>query len=172
VDSQAHGVQYRRIGSILLERGVITESQLEEALARQLETGQMLGEILVLVYGVSRLELADALTEQWAEVQEHATDPTGSAPPPSELTLPPQDLIAEGDLMTLLAEAQAARLELTARTDALSRRLESLETMVAGVTRALDDLRPREDEPVTVSPSPRRRRRSATGSRPAIAPGR
>jgi hypothetical protein len=168
VDPSTNGVQYRRIGSILLERGVITEAQLEEALARQKKTGEMLGEIFVVSYGVSRLELADALTEQWAEVQEARGPVDLETPDASELTSPlPDDLIAEGDLRTLLEEAQAARRELTARTDALSRRLESLETMVAGVTRALGELRPREDDTPTGAPAPtaRRPRRPVTAVR-------
>jgi hypothetical protein len=166
VNASANGVQYRRIGSILLERGAITETQLEEALARQKKTGEMLGEIFVVSYGVSRLELADALTEQWAEVQE-ARGPADLAPPDAETTMGlPEALIAEGDLRALLEEAQAARRELTARTDALSRRLESLETMVAGVTRALGELRPLEPgAPETPAATARRPRRPATAVR-------
>ena len=58
--------QSRLIGALLVEKELITDEQLELALARQDESGDRLGEILVAEFGVSRLELAGVLTEQWA----------------------------------------------------------------------------------------------------------
>ncbi len=152
-----NGVRYRRIGSILLERGVITEAQLAAALEQQRESGGLLGEILVLGYGVSRLDLADALAEQWAEVQLATTARDAERSAPDR----PADGV-EGELRLLLEEAQAARLELAERTDELSRRLESLESLVAGVTRALDERRGGAGRAPAGTPGRRARRRAAT----------
>ena len=57
--------QSRLMGALLVEHAMITEEQLEQALARQDESGERLGEILVAEFGVSRLQLAGVLAEQW-----------------------------------------------------------------------------------------------------------
>ena len=62
-------VSSRLIGAIFVERGLITDEQLEQALVDQAASGDRLGEILVQRYGVPRLELASALAEQWAELE-------------------------------------------------------------------------------------------------------
>jgi chromosome segregation ATPase len=64
----------RLIGAIFVEKGLITEDQLETALEAQRETGDRLGEILVDRFGVERLDLASALAEQWAEYERQGTD--------------------------------------------------------------------------------------------------
>jgi chromosome segregation ATPase len=90
VDSSA--VSARLIGSIFVEKGLITEEQLEHALDLQRSTGERLGEILVEQFAVERLDLAGALAEQWAEYERNgaaeadeddspiASDPIGPAP--------------------------------------------------------------------------------------------
>ena len=55
----------RRLGDIFVERGLLTDGQLEEALAVQQETGGRLGEILVELGFVTRVALAGVITEQW-----------------------------------------------------------------------------------------------------------
>lgn len=58
-------VDFRRpLGSLLLERGLITPSQLEQALADQQETGWRLGEILVSRGWLSLAALHRVLAEQ------------------------------------------------------------------------------------------------------------
>jgi hypothetical protein len=78
VDSSS-AVSSRLIGAMFVEKGLITEEQLQSALAEQRESGERLGEILVEHYGVSRLDLASALAEQWAEY-ERPTGAPGGAP--------------------------------------------------------------------------------------------
>lgn len=58
------GIMREKIGEILLEWQGIEESQLEEALRRQTNSGHLLGRILVDQFGVSEALLADALAEQ------------------------------------------------------------------------------------------------------------
>lgn len=55
---------WRPIGQFLVERGLITEGELEEALAEQRESGLRLGEILVAKGWVSGPELAATVSEQ------------------------------------------------------------------------------------------------------------
>jgi type IV pilus assembly protein PilB len=53
-----------RLGDLLIERGRVTPAQLEEALRRQRESGQRLGEILVAMKLVTEEEIARALAER------------------------------------------------------------------------------------------------------------
>ena len=52
------------LGRILVQRGQITEAQLDAALAEQARTGQRLGQILIAAGAVSTFTLAAALAEQ------------------------------------------------------------------------------------------------------------
>ena len=123
---------YRRMGDILVERGSITSAQLAEALRRQEHTGRLLGEICIEQWGVDRLALADALSEQWYEMKREVG---GTA-------LTASGALAESEeLRILLEEAEAARAELASRTDELGRRLAVLEALVAGVSGAVEELR-------------------------------
>ena len=56
--------QPREIGSILVERHLVTAAQLQEALRLQERTGAWLGEILITEFGVSRPELQRVLAEE------------------------------------------------------------------------------------------------------------
>jgi hypothetical protein len=67
----------RLIGSLFVERGLVSESQIRVALEIQRETGAQLGQILVDQFGVSRKELTRVVAEQWRDV--HGGDP-GSGP--------------------------------------------------------------------------------------------
>jgi len=57
----------RRLGDIFVERGLISEEQLEEALTVQRDTGTKLGEALVELGFVTRVALAGVIAEQWDE---------------------------------------------------------------------------------------------------------
>ena len=64
----AETLSARLIGTVFVERGLLSESQIRVALEIQRETGQQLGQILVERFGVSRQELASVVAEQWAEI--------------------------------------------------------------------------------------------------------
>ena len=64
----------RLIGTVFVERGLLSESQIRVALEIQRETGQQLGQILVERFGVSRQELASVVAEQWAEIGRSGAD--------------------------------------------------------------------------------------------------
>ena len=56
--------KYKRIGEILIAEGVITPSQLEEAIKIQAKEGERLGDILVKLGYVSEEQILDALSKQ------------------------------------------------------------------------------------------------------------
>lgn len=59
----------RRLGDIFVERGLIDQAQLDEALAMQRETGAKLGEVLVDLGFITRVALAGVITEQWDDLR-------------------------------------------------------------------------------------------------------
>lgn len=59
----------RRLGDLFVDRGLITEGQLQQALAHQRETGTKLGEVLVELGFITRVALAGIITEQWDELR-------------------------------------------------------------------------------------------------------
>ena len=65
----ASAISSRLIGTLIVEKGLITEAQLEFALEEQRTTGARLGEILMSKFGVTRADLESALTAQRAENQ-------------------------------------------------------------------------------------------------------
>jgi MSHA biogenesis protein MshE len=81
----------RRLGDIFVERRLITDEQLEAALAEQRASGGRLGEVLVELGMVTRVALAGVILEQWddlrlteggrknAETQAQRTAPTTSS---------------------------------------------------------------------------------------------
>lgn len=58
-------VSYRRIGDVLMDKGLITKADLRAALAEQKREGGLLGRHLILSGAVSRLELYEALADAW-----------------------------------------------------------------------------------------------------------
>ncbi len=55
----------KRLGDLLIERGVITPKQLEEALELQKDKGGLIGELLVSLTFTTEEEIAKALTTQY-----------------------------------------------------------------------------------------------------------
>jgi len=63
----ATATQSRQIGASLVENGLITAAQLEQALQQQQRTGALLGEIVVADFGVSQDDLSRALAAATAQ---------------------------------------------------------------------------------------------------------
>ena len=72
-------VTARLIGTVFVERGLLSESQIRVALEIQRETGQQLGQVLVERFGVSRQELASVVAEQWADIGRSAPSDADAA---------------------------------------------------------------------------------------------
>jgi hypothetical protein len=143
----SRNVPYRRIGRILVDRQLITADQLADALLEQENMGRLLGEICVEQYKLDRLHLAEALSEQWEEMQRAGVE-AARAGVADELEASvdaseaPEGQAEADELRALLEEAEAARAELASKTDELGRRLAELEALVIGVSDALAELRP------------------------------
>jgi hypothetical protein len=59
----------RRLGDIIVERGLVTAEQLNQALEVQRESGAKLGEVLVELGFITRVGLAGVITEQWDDLR-------------------------------------------------------------------------------------------------------
>ena len=58
-------LHWRPLGTLLVERGLLTAAELEDALALQEQTGERLGQILIKQGLVSHPALTDTLAEQY-----------------------------------------------------------------------------------------------------------
>jgi hypothetical protein len=74
---------WRPLGALLVEKGLLTEQELEAALAEQRRTGRLVGQILVERGSLSAFQLARALSEQHGVelLTEARLDATASAHP-------------------------------------------------------------------------------------------
>ncbi len=70
---------WRRLGEIFVDRGFVSQDELDQALARQRQTGERLGEALVAQGVISKFELAGALAEQMAALESTADESTDTA---------------------------------------------------------------------------------------------
>ena len=136
---------WRRLGDIFVERGFVTQEELDEALTRQRQTGERLGEALVAQGVISKFELAGALAEQMAVLgdpdtevaaengqpegtvhQLHGRDDAEQAPPPTNVI----ELAAPIDW-----GAEAVETEL----QAVERELQAVEPEPQAVEATLDE---------------------------------
>jgi uncharacterized coiled-coil protein SlyX len=87
------------MGQLLVERGQVTSTELEDALAEQQETGERLGEILVKHGHISRLDLASALSTQWSWRDEvpDSTASRATPAPPREESVEPEPVAAASE---------------------------------------------------------------------------
>jgi hypothetical protein len=149
----------RPIGQIFVDLGFITPDDREAALTVQRENGGLLGEILITQGKISRLELANALSEHW-ESATGARDTTANRAP-SLIDVPRGDESSRrvepsdaAELRRLLAELEAARV---AAVQAAEAGLRAIDEALAALTQARaaeaestrianDELRKRLDE--------------------------
>jgi hypothetical protein len=100
-----------KIGHIFVEKGFITTQQLEQALAEQAQSGKLLGEVLVELEMIDRLDLASALGVQFMAPSKPKPAEPHQAPAPA----PRDDLEAEvaalrahnDDLRSMVSHLQA-----------------------------------------------------------------
>lgn len=98
-----------RIGSILLERGLIEQEDLLGALATQQRSGGLVGEILLNAGHLAEAELAVALAEQ---LRVPLVELDGFAPNPAALDLIPSELQRQGRCIALDVDAEVLYLAL------------------------------------------------------------
>ena len=63
--TQIRRIVSKQLGELLMERGIITETQLEKALKIQREKGGLIGQILVVLGFAKEDEIAQSLTVQY-----------------------------------------------------------------------------------------------------------
>jgi hypothetical protein len=114
---------WRPIGEVLVDAGVITRAELDEALAEQQTTGRRLGEILIESGRISWLALAQAIGDQ----ARPGSTPTPASPAPP-LSLAPEDRLEEVE--TMLRDRQRAFIELVGTTELLRRQVARLEEIL------------------------------------------
>jgi hypothetical protein len=121
----------RRLGDIFVERGLITQDQLQEALAEQRENGGKLGEILVEMGHMSRIELAGAISEQWTslglttsgrKVQEQAARTAAAQAGPSVVE------------RALRERVESLECELAARDERIRKQAATIDALLARVS--------------------------------------
>jgi hypothetical protein len=110
---------WRPIGEVLVDAGVITRSELDEALEEQRTTGRRLGEILIESGRISWLALAQAIGDQ-------ARPGTGPSTAPGRSFAGDPEVRLE-EVESLLRERQRAFIELVGTTELLRRKVAQLE---------------------------------------------
>ena len=110
---------WRPIGEVLVDAGVITRNELDEALAEQRTTGRRLGEILIETGRISWLALAQAIGDQAMPGIARV------AAPERPFSETPEDRLEEVE--SLLRERQRAFIELVGTTELLRRKVAQLE---------------------------------------------
>ena len=110
---------WRPIGELLVDAGVITRSELDEALAEQRTSGQRLGEILIESGRISWLALAQAIGDQ----ARPGTAPAALSA--RSFAEAPEERLEEVE--SLLRERQRAFIELVGTTELLRRQVARLE---------------------------------------------
>ena len=95
----------KRLGDIVLERGLVTRDELENALQRQRESGAKLGEILVSLGVLTPTALAGVIKEQWEEL-----DPFSSRRKPERVSEAEAALHDRIGALTAALEARDERI--------------------------------------------------------------
>lgn len=142
------------LGSLLLRDGLVTEDELDAALAQQrLSSTRRLGEILVARGALGEEAISRALAEQhevrFVDLREHELDPAVASLLPLELArshaaLPIQRL-ADGSLLVVVADPTTA-LHSEELQSALDEPLEFAVGMLAEIQSAIEELEAGSDE--------------------------
>jgi type IV pilus assembly protein PilB len=111
----------RRLGDVLVEKGLITQSDLDSALMLQRGTGKRLGEVLVDIGAIDWLELAQAMAAQWE------AEPPAPAPAAAPANVPGERLDPTvQELQEMLRDRQRRVIELSSAVTKLQRKVEQL----------------------------------------------
>jgi hypothetical protein len=126
-----------RLGDLFVQRGLINQAQLVEALEAQRENGGKLGEILVEKGWVSRVDLAGVISKQWDGIGltttgQKAREATVRAEASSATTVVERALRERVEQLTEELAAKENRMERQSATiDALLARIADLESVLA-----------------------------------------
>jgi len=128
----------RRLGDIVVERNMVTPQQLEQALEEQRVNGGKLGETLVELGFITRVELAGAISEQWDDVRrcrggESTAPKPQSATPASPVPTPGSSEPSASEL-ALRERLEALTVELAARDQRIAQQDATINALLSRVT--------------------------------------
>lgn len=134
----------KRIGELLIERGIITQEQLEEALKIQKEDKKLLGEILVNLGYATEEEVMISLTTQYGvpflPLESYEIDPEMIKSIPADIVhkynFIPIDKI--GDLLTIVVSDVLDGMVISQLEDSLSCKVESFVTTPSALRKAIE----------------------------------
>ena len=127
-----------RLGDLFVQRGLINQEQLAEALEEQRENGGKLGEILVEKGWVSRVDLAGVISKQWDGIGlttsgQKARDAAVRAEASSATNVVERVLRDRVEELMQEVASREGRIERQSATiDALLARIADLEGLLAG----------------------------------------
>jgi hypothetical protein len=125
----------RRLGDIVLERNMVTPHQLQQALDEQRTHGGKLGETLVELGFITRVELAGVISEQWDDLRRcrgaESAEPTRTAAAPPTAPAPAGPSATEAALRERL---EALTVELAARDQRIAQQDATINALLSRVT--------------------------------------
>ena len=128
----------RRLGDIVVERNMVTPQQLEQALEEQRVNGGKLGETLVELGFITRVELAGAISEQWDDVRRcRGGESTAPKPQPATPASPagtPGSSEPSASELALRERLEALTVELAARDQRIAQQDATINALLSRVT--------------------------------------
>jgi hypothetical protein len=122
----------RRLGDIVVERNMVTPHQLEQALEEQRVHGGKLGETLVELGFITRVELAGAISEQWDDLRKcRGGDSTEPQPRPAATPGSSEPSTTE---VALRERLDALTVELAARDQRIAQQDATINALLSRVT--------------------------------------
>ena len=109
------GQPAKRIGELLVERGLVSQRQLEDALARQRATGEFLGAILLKQQVIQPKALLEAIAEQFG-ISYESIDPVRMDWSATKLFPPSQ--LSDGNWFPIRADAVSVTVAIANPLDA------------------------------------------------------
>jgi hypothetical protein len=126
----------RRLGDIVVERNMVTPHQLEQALEEQRVHGGKLGETLVELGFITRVELAGAISEQWDDLRKcREGDSTEPQPrPAASPAAAPGSSEPSTTEVALRERLEALTVELAARDQRIAQQDATINALLSRVT--------------------------------------
>jgi len=124
----------RRLGDIVVERNMVTPHQLEQALEQQRVNGGKLGETLVELGFITRVELAGAISEQWDDLRRRRGGESTRPKPRAASPVTPGSGEPSANEAALRQRLEALTVELAARDQRIAQQDATINALLSRVT--------------------------------------
>ena len=124
----------RRLGDIVLERNMVTPHQLQQALDEQRVSGGKLGETLVELGFITRVELAGVISEQWDDLRRRRGNETAAEAPRVTATAAAASVDPSVVEVALRERLEALTVELAARDQRIAQQDATINALLSRVT--------------------------------------